>query len=160
MSSFFICSIACMARCDFSESGSLIISSKTSGTTCQETPNLSLSQPHCWALLIAAGGELLPVVVHFFLRLAIDLKRDGLVELEDRAAVERGECLPVQLEGHGHDRSGRLAVDLPPGFAVARDVPDLRVLEDADIERGGLLGLIVEPQDRGRFVGWLAWCFS
>jgi hypothetical protein len=50
MSIFFIRSIASMALLDFSASGSLIISIKTMGTTCHETPYLSLSQPHCCAL--------------------------------------------------------------------------------------------------------------
>src|SRR3989441_368562 len=46
MSIFFIFSIAAMTRFDFSGSLSCSISTKTVGTTCHETPNLSLSQPH------------------------------------------------------------------------------------------------------------------
>src|SRR5436190_6138833 len=36
-----------MMRCDFAASLSLNSSPKTVGTICQETPYLSLSQPHC-----------------------------------------------------------------------------------------------------------------
>ena len=46
MSNFFICMKAFITRADFLASGSIIISSRTTGTTCQERPNLSLSQPH------------------------------------------------------------------------------------------------------------------
>jgi hypothetical protein len=49
-------------------------------------------------LRIAAIRQLLPVVIHLLLRRALDLERDGLVELENRAAVERGEWLSVQLK--------------------------------------------------------------
>src|SRR6266496_5886702 len=45
MSIFFICSMACMARWDFSGSGSLIISFMAVGMICQDTPYLSFSQP-------------------------------------------------------------------------------------------------------------------
>src|SRR5678815_4143194 len=40
---------------------------------------------------ITTGRQLVPVVVHFGLSLAVDLQRDRLGELEDRPAVERGE---------------------------------------------------------------------
>jgi hypothetical protein len=47
----------------FDRAGSAINSSSTRGTTCQHTPNLSLSQPHCPSLqvvdffLVLAGEE-------------------------------------------------------------------------------------------------------
>lgn len=44
---------------------------------------------------IAARAELLPVIINFFLRLTIDLQRDGFVEFEDGATIQRGEGLPV-----------------------------------------------------------------
>src|SRR5260370_1235978 len=47
MSIFIIFSIAAMTRLDFSRSLSCSISTRTVGTTCHDTPNLSLSQPHC-----------------------------------------------------------------------------------------------------------------
>src|SRR6185295_2824042 len=42
---------------------------------------------------IAAGGELAPVVVQLLLVVDVDLQRHRFVELEERAAVERGEGL-------------------------------------------------------------------
>ena len=39
-----------MALCDFCGSGPLKSSFNAVGTICQETPYLSLSHPHCWAL--------------------------------------------------------------------------------------------------------------
>src|SRR5438552_11411498 len=50
MSSFTILSTACITRCDFAASLSLNNSPKTVGTICQESPYLSLSQPHCTSL--------------------------------------------------------------------------------------------------------------
>src|SRR5229473_1754010 len=50
MSSLTILSMACMTRCDFAESLLLISSPNTVGTICHDTPNLSLSQPHCTSL--------------------------------------------------------------------------------------------------------------
>ena len=45
MSSFFIVNIAAVTRFAFSASGPLIMSRNTVGTTCQEKPYLSCSQP-------------------------------------------------------------------------------------------------------------------
>ena len=45
MSNFFICRKAFVTRCDFWASASASISGSTVGTTCQETPYLSFSQP-------------------------------------------------------------------------------------------------------------------
>ncbi len=42
-----ICSIACMTRPDFAASLSCSSLPKMVGTICQESPNLSFSQPHC-----------------------------------------------------------------------------------------------------------------
>jgi hypothetical protein len=49
-------------------------------------------------LCISAFREFLPIIVHFFLRLATDLERDGLVECEHRATVERGKGLPLEFK--------------------------------------------------------------
>ena len=46
MSIFVICSIACIARCAFSRSGSVSSSGRRDGTICHDRPNRSLSQPH------------------------------------------------------------------------------------------------------------------
>src|SRR5262249_774680 len=72
--------------------------------------------------------------------------RYRFVELEERPAVERGERLAVELELDGQDRAGGAPVDLVAGFAVAADRDDARVLEDARVVAGGLLGFVVEPQ--------------
>ena len=50
MSSFFIVSMAVIARFAPSEAESLNHSDICRGTTCQDTPNWSFSHPHCWAL--------------------------------------------------------------------------------------------------------------
>src|SRR2546427_8582286 len=50
MSSLTILSIDSMTRCDFAASLPLNSSPKTVGTICQESPYLSLSQPHCTSL--------------------------------------------------------------------------------------------------------------
>src|SRR5258708_19561329 len=50
MSSLTICIMACMTRCDFAASLSLSNFPKIVGTICQESPYLSLSQPHCTSL--------------------------------------------------------------------------------------------------------------
>ena len=75
------------------------------GTTCQDSPYLSLSQPHTCDFGSPPGRELVPVVVELLLILDEDLQRDGFVELEDRPAIERGERLPFEFEGHRHDRA-------------------------------------------------------
>src|SRR5262249_37594657 len=51
MCAFSICTAAPIVRWAFSVSGSLNISSRALGTTCQETPYLFLSQPHICAFL-------------------------------------------------------------------------------------------------------------
>jgi hypothetical protein len=94
--------------------------------TCQETPNLSLSQPH------GPGAR--------------DLERDGLGEVVLGAAVEGHERLPVQLELGRDDHAGRPGAAL----AVTADVAELGVFEDARVVGGGLFGLGVEPQAGGQ----------
>ena len=97
-------------------------------------------------VFITALGELLPVVVHFSLRVAHDLQRDGLVEFEHRAAVERGEGLPAELEFHGHDHSRGSFVDFVARFSVPHGVDDPGIVEDGGVELRRLFGLCVEPQ--------------
>src|SRR2546425_874229 len=93
----------------------------------------------------SAGREFLPVVIDFALGLAVDGERDRLGELEVRAAIQRDESLPIELELHGHDAAGGAG----PRFAIAAHADDLGVLEDRHVVLGGLLGLRVEPQERG-----------
>ncbi|MGH8429463.1 MAG: hypothetical protein ACREUF_03575 [Solimonas sp.] len=45
-------------------------------------------------------------------------------------------------------------MDVLPGLTVARDLRDLRILEDADLEPGSFLGLLVEPKAGVSF--WIA----
>jgi hypothetical protein len=97
-------------------------------------------------LRIAALGQPLPVVIHFLLSRALNLKRDGLVELENRSTIERGEGLSVQLKGHRQHRPGRLPVDFLSGLRIARDGDDFRVFENGGVKAGGVFGLVVEPQ--------------
>src|SRR5439155_12662391 len=83
-----------------------------------------------------------PVMIHFLLRRAHDLERNGLVELEQRAAIESGERLALQLEGHGHDRPRRPAVDLVASLSISRQFGDPGILENLRIEPRRLLGLV------------------
>ena len=62
------------------------------------------------------------------------------------ARLRRVVPLAVELEVDGHDASRRPAVHLEAGGAVARDVQELRVLENGDVEVRGLLGLMIEPE--------------
>jgi len=48
-------------------------------------------------VLVPAFGKLAPIVIDLFLGLAIDLKRNRLVEFEHRPAIERGKRLAVDL---------------------------------------------------------------
>ena len=74
-----------------------------------------------------------------------------------RAAVEGHELLALELERGAHD----LALLDRAGIAVARDVLDLRVLEDRGVELDCLLESIVEPEE-GRDLRHggelLSWC--
>jgi hypothetical protein len=47
---------------------------------------------------LAALRQLAPEIIDIVLRLAGDLERDRLVELEMRAAIERDEALPFNLK--------------------------------------------------------------
>ena len=143
MSSFCIPIIACIARLARSGSGSESSSGSRVGTTCQERPNRSLSQPH-WSLAAAVGGERLPVAVDLGLVGARDLEGDRLGEGELRAAVEGDERLAVQLELHRQRGALRLGLV----GAVAGHGVDAGVGEDGHVERGRLLTLSVEPEAR------------
>src|SRR5262249_27936426 len=96
--------------------------------------------------LFTALCQLAPEVVDLLLGFAVNLEGYGLVELEMRPAVQRQEFLPFDLELHGHDRSGLLAVNLESLFSIAADFSDLGVLEDGSIKFRRLFGLRIEPQ--------------
>src|SRR3569832_1213269 len=65
-------------------------------------------------LLVAVFRESVPVIVELFLRLAMHLERDGLVELEYRTAVQRDELLTNQNENNEQDLARRLSMDFEP----------------------------------------------
>src|SRR6185436_3093705 len=109
---------------------------------------------------IAAGAQLVPVVVELLLVFDIDLQRHRLVELEDRSAVECRERQARELELHREHGTVLLAVGLETGLAVAGDPADFRVREDSDVVTRGLLGLAGEPQARGDFLADLHANFS
>src|SRR4029077_12185156 len=104
-------------------------------------------QPAARALLPALRQPA-PEMIDLRLCRAGNLERDRLVELEMRAAVERGKGLAVDLKLDNHDGTGFLAVHLTARLAVTADVLDARVLEHRDIEIRRLLGLRIEPQAR------------
>src|SRR6185369_12381349 len=91
--------------------------------------------------------ELLPITIHFRLRLAVHDKRDGLGEFEDRTAVERHEFLSLKLEFNGHDRSRRSSGDLFSRFVITGSFPDFGILENGGVKLHGRLGLVIEPQE-------------
>ena len=97
-------------------------------------------------LRVAASRQLAPVKVDFVLRVALDLKGNRFVELENRPAIECGEALAVELERHDHHTAGLLPVHFLPGLAVVGDLRDLRVFEDARVKPCGLFGLVVKPE--------------
>ena len=100
MSIFFICSIACIARCPLDPVRICRCKRpESSGITCHDNPKRSFSQPHC-RLVAAALEQAVPVVIHLGLVRARDEERNRLGEGELRAAVERHERLAVQAEGH------------------------------------------------------------
>src|SRR5438105_2386601 len=95
--------------------------------------------------LLAALGELPPVVVDLGLVRAVDEQRNRLAELELGAAVDAGVLLAVEQERHGHHR----ADPARRAFGVVRHGGDLGVREDRHVELGGLEGLGVEPEVGG-----------
>ena len=80
------------------------------------------------------------------LRLALHHERDSLTELEKRPAVQGNEFLPLDLKGHGHDRTLRPSRDLGASLSIAGDMSELRTLEDRHVKRRRLFGLVVESQ--------------
>src|SRR5262245_43571322 len=59
--------------------------------------------------LFAALAQLAPEVVDLLLRLTSHLERDGLVEREVRPAIQSGERVASETEGHGHHQALRLS---------------------------------------------------
>src|SRR4029077_8323483 len=92
----------------------------------------------------AVGGKFLPEIIDFILVLAVDRERDCFGELELRAGVERHELDSVERKFHCH----HAAFWPRPVLAVTRYLPDLRILKNADVEFGCLLGFGIKPQTR------------
>lgn len=110
----------------------------------------SVFQPAATTLL-SAGRELGPQLVDFFLRLAGHEERYGFGEFELWTAVEGHEFLSLKLERCTHDLAGGAR----RSFWITTDPANLGIFENGGIEIHGLLGVIVEPQERGDF--WHRW---
>jgi hypothetical protein len=93
-------------------------------------------------------------MIDLYLRLAIDLKRNGFVEFEHGAAIEGSKRLPVEFEGNGHYRSRGLTMMLISRFSIAGYVNDLRIWKNAGIKRNCLFCLIIEPQTWGNLLNF------
>lgn len=96
----------------------------------------------------AGGDEFVPELVNFLLGVADDGDGDALAEAKLRATVERDERAIAQSELDCHDRAG-LEREIGAEVGVVGDTGDLRVEEDAGVEAGSVLGLVVECQECG-----------
>ena len=148
MSIRFMVSIACMARCALAGSGSVISASRRLGTICQDSPNLSFTQPHCSASGTAESAAVRPVGL--CLILAVELERDRLVEGEVRAAVQTDE-LPSSERELDREHVALLAAREIGGRAVHG--VDVRVGQQRGVEIRGFLGRAVEPEAGCDLVG-------
>src|SRR5207249_1511824 len=93
----------------------------------------------------AVGGKFLPEIIDLILGPAVDRERDRFGELELRAAVERHEVDSVESKLHRYDRSWRPANFFRCFFWITGNLPDPRILENADVEFRRLLRLGIEP---------------
>lgn len=119
MSIFFICSIAPIAlRPVGGRVGKQIDQHRGHDLPGHSVPILQPVALLC--LGVAAFGQVVPVVVHFGLGPAFDDNRDCLVELEDRAAVQRLGVRPVELKRDRQCRAFRLAGGLSTFLVVAQ----------------------------------------
>jgi hypothetical protein len=100
---------------------------------------------------IPALREFAPVMIH--LSCVSQLTWNEMASLNGTsAAVEGGKRLPVELEGDGHYRSRGFTMLLISRFAVARNVNDRRIREDASVKRNCLFSLIIKSQAWGDFL--------
>src|SRR6267142_2264219 len=143
---FLILSIAAMTRFDFSGSLSCSISLKTVGTTCHDTLNRSLSHPHCTSW---------PPADRFFQKWSTSscvsqftTSDIASVNLKCGPPFNAVNCCPSSSNATVMtDPFGRPEA-LAPRVVVAGDAGDPGILEDRDVERRRLLGLMIEPQKR------------
>jgi len=97
---------------------------------------------------LATLDQLVPVAVDLFLGVAADKEREGGIELVRGAAVEKDHLLAPELD---RDR-GNLACG-PGADAFGTQLIELaRVREDAQVELGGFFGVVVEPEERRKFI--------
>src|SRR5207249_8833749 len=96
----------------------------------------------------AIGGKFLPEIIDLILGLAVDCERDRFGKLELRSTVERHELDSVERKLHRHDRSWRPANFFRRFFWITGNLPDLRILKNADVEFSCLLRFRIEPKKR------------
>jgi hypothetical protein len=94
---------------------------------------------------LAAGGQLVPVIVDLLLGVAIDDERDRGREAVRRPAIERDERLTVELEAGGHPPSPSAG----PRVAITAYRPCLGILENRRVEVHRLFRLAVETIEMG-----------
>src|SRR5947209_20403141 len=132
-----------MTFAELPDFGSLIISPRTEGTICHDTPNLSLSQPHGCCSPPSDRRSHNRSISSCVSQLT---KREvPCANVKVRAAVHGHESRSVEFERRVQhlplrDRTSRLPAD---------HADDAGVLKDRDIALDGFLGLIVERQERG-----------
>ncbi len=133
-----IFSIACCERSAAARSGLRLELHELARNDLPAQAELVL-EPAAHRSLAAIGGELVPIVIDFLLRIDADEERHGFSELELRAAVQ-----PVEA----------LALDLEDRHEVALHL-DLRVGEDRCVEIDGFLADgVVEPEERRDRGAW------
>lgn len=95
--------------------------------------------------------ELVPVGVDLLLAVATDEERDGRGDLLARTAVHQDHLLPFEFDGDDSDLTYG-----PWAYAFgAHFIYFARVGKDAEIKIGGFFGVVVEPEEWGKFVhGW------
>src|SRR6266545_363823 len=138
--------MAFMTLFDFSASLSCKSCPRIEGTICQDTPNLSVSQPHgpfCPPSESLSHSSSISAWVSQFTKSDMPCANRN-----DGPPLSRPELLSGEPEGPGHERS----LWAGSGVPIARRVEDLRVLENRGIEVDRFLGLIVERQKRGDFL--------
>src|SRR5437667_10674629 len=93
----------------------------------------------------AIGGKFLPEIIDLILGPAVLRERDRFCELELRAAVERHEVDSVESKLRRYARACRPANYFRCFFWITGNLPDPRILENADVEFRRLLRLGIEP---------------
>ena len=104
----------------------------------------AILEPAAGDLLAATCEELVPVVIHLFLRVAVHRQGDGICQGMAGAAIHQSDLLSFQLDGcheEGSFGSG--------GTRRVAGEPDyLRALENRKIVVHRFFGVVVEPNER------------